>query len=97
MLGSPFNRQKMERKKRKQREDSWSGILIPTNHPCIPRDGTWELLGNRSADIKKQEQDTVRFHSVVGLSVCVEGQQVMRTHYMVHGWFEIFSIYTIVP
>ena len=50
----------------------------------------------RSIDIKKQKQDLARFHTVVGLSVCVERQQqVMRIHYMVHGWFEIFSIYTI--
>lgn len=49
----------------------------------------------RSIDIKKQKQDLARFHTVVGLSVCVERQQqVMRIHYMVHGWFEIFSIYT---
>lgn len=37
VLGSPFYRHKMQKKKREETEDSWPGILTPTGHLCIQR------------------------------------------------------------
>ena len=59
MLGSPFNRQETEKRRRE-----WIHSLEFQHQRIIllsQEDGAWEFLGNRrSTDVKKQKQNVVR-------------------------------------